>query len=149
MVPGTSFADVVKINLAQKGHRKAGPLVGTQVASKSGEPLELFKEDTKLSYDTSHHANQRKPSLSHTLKSKKYASTASLCQNRFQSLTGSDSMNYDYETFDLKHLILCDTVTYDAEQSMALLRGQSTLNWDTFARALVRKKVDPMIINQA
>ena len=46
------------------------PLVGTQVESKSGELLELFQEDTKLSYDATHHANKSKSSSSyHTLKS--------------------------------------------------------------------------------
>ena len=34
MVPGTSFVDVVKINFAQRGHKPAGPLVGTQVANR-------------------------------------------------------------------------------------------------------------------
>ena len=67
VIPGTSFSDVVKINLVKKGYRQAGPLVGTQLVSKSGEPLELVKQATMLSYDSSH-ANQRKPSLSRTLK---------------------------------------------------------------------------------
>ena len=46
VVPGISFADVIKANLGQKGHGQARPLVGIQVASKSGESLELLKEDT-------------------------------------------------------------------------------------------------------
>ena len=44
VVSGKSFADVVRANSGQKGRGQATPLVGTQVASKPGEPLELFKE---------------------------------------------------------------------------------------------------------
>ena len=60
VVPGKSFADVVTANLGQKGHEQAAPLVGTQVASISGEPLELFKEDVKLSHNQPHHAVKQK-----------------------------------------------------------------------------------------
>ena len=51
---------MVRANLGQKGHGQARPLVGTQVASKSGEPLELFKEDVKLSDSIAHHASKKK-----------------------------------------------------------------------------------------
>ena len=60
VVAGKSFADVVRANLGQKGHRQATPLVGTEVASKPGEPLELFKEDVKLSHNIPHQALKQK-----------------------------------------------------------------------------------------
>ena len=60
VVSGKLFADVVRANLGQKGRGQATPLVGTQVASKPGEPLELFKESVKLSYNTPHHAVKHK-----------------------------------------------------------------------------------------
>ena len=53
------FADVIRDNLGHKGHGQARPLVGTQVVSKPGEPLALFKEDVKLSYNA-HHALKKK-----------------------------------------------------------------------------------------
>ena len=59
VVAGKSFADVVRANLCQKGRGQATPLVGTQVASKPGEPLELFKEGVKLSDNTPHHAHRK------------------------------------------------------------------------------------------
>ena len=60
VVAGKSFADVVRANLGQKGHGQATPLVGTQVASKPGEPLQLFKEGVNLSHNTPHHASGQK-----------------------------------------------------------------------------------------
>ena len=74
--------------------------MGTQVASKSGEPLELFKEDTKLSYDTAHHANQKYARSFCTTKSSnnEYNQTASsfiVCTNRFEPLMEEVSMSDD------------------------------------------------------
>ena len=82
--------------------------------SKSGEPLQVIKEDTKLSYYTSHHANQRKSRSSHTSKSKSNESAFISCQNRFEPLTGFDSM---YDEFDILAFdtCACDAVTYGAE----------------------------------
>ena len=65
--------------------------MGTQIASTTGEPLELVNEDVKLSYHASHFANQRKSRLSHTLELKFNESDFSLCQNRFEPLMGLDS----------------------------------------------------------
>ena len=50
---------MVRANLGQKGRGQATPLVGTQFASKSAEPLELFKEGVKLSHNTPHHAPRK------------------------------------------------------------------------------------------
>ena len=63
-----SFADVVRTNLSQKGHGQATSLVGTQVASKSGEPLELFKEGVKLSHNMPHQPLKQKPRSCKTTK---------------------------------------------------------------------------------
>ena len=60
VVAGKSFADVVRVNSSQKGLGQATPLVGTQVASKPGEPLELFKESVKLSHNMPHQPLKQK-----------------------------------------------------------------------------------------
>ena len=44
VVPGRSFADVVRKNSAREGPTNRKPLVNTQVVNKTGEPLELAKE---------------------------------------------------------------------------------------------------------
>ena len=51
---------MVRANLDQKGHGQARPLLDTQVASKLGEPLQLFKEDVKLFHNIAHHASKKK-----------------------------------------------------------------------------------------
>ena len=117
--------------------------MGTQVASKPGEPLELVKEDIKLSHDTSHHANKRKSRLNHTSKCKSNESVFISCQNRFEPLMGSDSMDDDFDTISLD-THACDAVTYDAEQSMDFSEIQSTGDWDKFDKELAEKKLIPL-----
>ena len=88
--------DVVKANLGLKGHGQARPLVDIQVASKSSEPLELFKKDAKLSYNAAHHANKKQARSYGTTKSngnanKQYVDHPIVCTNRFKPLMGEDS----------------------------------------------------------
>ena len=85
MGAGKSFADVVRANLGQKDRGQATPLVGTQVASKPGEPLELFKEGVKLSHNTPHHAPRKEI---RSCKTTKNCSSENIivCNNRFEPL---------------------------------------------------------------
>ena len=143
VVCGTSFADVVKANLGQKGQGQARPLVGTQVESKSGEPLELFKEDAKMSYNAAHHANKKQTTSYGTTKSNSNVNKLPLdssivCTNKFKPLMGEDSMFDDFDMLDLD-IQAGDTVTGDAGHIMSSAHDQNSQNWDKFDKALVKK----------
>ena len=97
VVSGKSFADVVRANFGQKGRGQARPLVGTQVASKPGEPLELFKEDVKLSHNIAHHAAKKKARSCHTTINSKDDNSI-VCINRFEPLMGEDLIIDDFDS---------------------------------------------------
>ena len=122
VVSGKSFADVVRANLGQKGHGQARPLVGTQVASKPGEPLELFKEDVKLSYNIAHHACKKKArSYNITINTQK--DNSMVCMNRFEPLIGKDLLLDDLDMLECE-IQAVDTVPGDTGQTLTLLHNK-------------------------
>ena len=99
VIAGKSFADVVRANLDQKGHGQATPLVGTQVASKPGEPLELFKEGVKLSHNIPHQPFKKKTRSCKTTKNCP-SENVIVCKNRFEPLMEEGLFLDDFDTLE-------------------------------------------------
>ena len=143
VVAGKSFADVVRTNLGQKGHGQATPLVGTQVASKPGEPPELFKEGVKLSYNTPHHALKQKAKPCKTTKNNPNDNFI-VCNNRFEPLMEENLLSGDFDMVECE-IQAVDTVPCDTVSSF---HNENLQDCDKFEKALL-KKVDPGVIMQA
>ena len=54
----------------------------------------------------------------------------------------------DFDTLDFG-IYVGDAVTGDAEQNMGFSEAKSTQDWNKFDKALAKKRVDAIIINQA
>ena len=119
---GKSFADVVRANLGQKGHGQARPLVGTKVASKPGELLELFKEDVRLTHDIAHYAFKKK-ARSYNTSINSQNDNSIVCRNRFQPLMGDDLLLDDFDMPECEIQAL-DTVSGDTGQTLSSLHGK-------------------------
>ena len=147
VVPGKSFADVVRANLGQKGHGQAAPLVGTQVASKPGEPLELFKEDVKLSNNQPQHAVRKNTKVVKTTDTNLNHNFIT-CSNRFEPLMEENQMldelgmhEYDFQAVD--------TVSCDTGEICSLPQNEILKNCDDFDKALVKKRLHPSVLHKA
>ena len=140
VVAGKSFADVVRANLGQKGRGQATPLVGTQVASKPGKPLELFKEDVKLSHNTPHHALRKEIRSCKTTKNGP-SENIIVCNNRFEHLMEENLFSDDLQAVH--------TVPGDTGQTVSSYHSENLQDCDKFDRALLKKRVDPSVIRQA
>ena len=92
---------MIRANLGQKGRGQATPLVGTQVASKPGEPLELFKEGVKLSHNTPHHAPRKEIRSCKTTKNDPSENTI-VCNNRFEPLMEENLFSDDFDMLECK-----------------------------------------------
>ena len=147
VVSGKSFADVVRANLGQKGRGQATPLVGTQVASKPGEPLEFFKESVKLSHNTPHHAVKHKAKFCKTTRNNKNENIL-VCNNTFEPLTEENLISDDLDILE-NEIQAVDTGPGDTGQISSSFKNEQLQDCDKFDIALLKKKVDPNVIRQA
>ena len=116
VVSGKSFADVVRANLGQKGRGQATPLVGTQVASKPGEPLELFKENVKLSH------NKKKAKFCKTTRNNQNDNFL-VCNNRFEPLTEENLIADDLDMLE-NEIQAVDTGPGDTGQVLSSFQNE-------------------------
>ena len=105
--------------------------MGTQVASKPGEPLELFKEDVKLSHEIAHHAFKKK-ARSHNTAINSQNDNSIVCRNRFEPLMELDLLLDDFDMLE-SEIQAMDTVPGDTGQTLK------------FDKTLIKKKVDPSV----
>ena len=147
VVSGKSFADVVRVNLGQKGRGQSTPPVGTQVASKPGEPLELFKESVKLSHNTPHHAVKHKAKFCKTTRNNKNENFL-VCNNRFETLTEENLIADDLDMLE-NEIQAVDTGPGETGQMSSSFIHEQLQDCDKFDIALSKKKVDPNVIRQA
>ena len=138
---------MVRANLGQKGHGQATPLVGTQVASKPGQPLELFKQDVKLSHITPHHTPSQKARPCKTTNNCP-SDNVLLCKNRFEPLM-EDNLFLDYIDILECEIQAVDTAPGDTGQTVRLSHNKNLQDCDKFDKALLKNRVDPGIIMQA
>ena len=140
VVAGKSFADVVRANL---GRGQATPLVGTQVASKPGEPLELFKEGVMLSDNTPHHAHRQEIRSCKTTKNEHII----VCNNRFEPLMEENLFSDDFDMLECE-IQAVGTVPGDTGQTVSSYHSKN-YDCDKFDKALIKKRVDPGVIRHA
>ena len=138
---------MVRANLGQKGRGQATPLVGTQVASKSGEPLELFKEDVKLSYNTPHHAPS-KESRSCKTNENGPSDNIIVCNNRFEPLMDENLFSDDFDMLECE-IQAVDAVPGHTGQTVSSYHNENLQDCDKFDKALLKKRVHPGVIRQA
>ena len=146
VVPGKSFADVVRANLGQKGQGQAAPLVGTQVASIQGEPLGLFKEDVQLSSNLSHHAKNSKARGCKTSTTHQNQNVIT-CSNRFEPLMEENLLLDEFDMYD-HDIQAVDTISGDTGHSCSLPQNVNLQNYDNFDQALAKKRVDLSVIQE-
>ena len=146
VVAGKSFADAVRVNLGQKGREQATPLVGTQVASKPGEPLELFKEGVKLSHNTPHHAPRKEIRSCKTTKNGP-SENIIVCNNRFEPLMEENLFSDDFDMLECE-IQAVDTVPGDTGQTVSSYDNENLQDCDKFDKALLKKRVEPGVIRQ-
>ena len=137
VVAGKSFADVVRANLGQKGHGQVTPLVGTQVASKLGEPLELFKEDVKLSHNTLHHAPRQEIRSCKTTKNCPNENII-VCNNRFAPLMEENLFSDDFDMLECE-IQAVDTAPANTGPTVSSFHNENLLDCDKFDKALLKE----------
>ena len=137
---------MVRANLGQNGRGQATPLVGTQVASKPSEPLELFKESVKLSHSTPHHAVKHKAKFCKTTRNNQNHNFL-VCNNRFESLTEQNLIADDLDMLE-NEIQAVDTGPGDTGQVSSSFQSEQLQDCDKFDIALLKKKVDPNVIRQ-
>ena len=146
VVADKSFANVVRANLGQKGHGQAIPLVGTQVASKPGEPLELFKEGVKLSHNIPHQALKQKTRSCKTTNNCPSENIIE-CNNRFEPLMEEGLFLDDFDMLECE-IQAVDTALGDTGQTVSSYYNENLQDGDKFDKALLKKRVDPGVIMQ-
>ena len=126
---------MVRANFGQKGCRQATPLVGTQVASKPGEPLELFKEGVKLSDNTPHHAHRKEIRSCKTTKNGP-SEHIIVCNNRFEPLMEENLFSDDFDMLECE-IQAVGTVPGDTGQTVSSYHSENLQDCDKFDKALV------------
>ena len=147
VVAGKSFADVVRANLGQKGHGQATTLVGTQVASKPGEPLELFKEGAKLSQNMPHQPFKQKTKFCKTTENCP-SENIIVCKNRFEPLMEENLFLDHFDTLKCE-IQAVGTAPGDTGPNVSSYHNENLQDCDKFDRALLKKRVAPSVIRQA
>ena len=138
---------MVRANLGQKGRGQATPLMGTQVASKPGEPLELFKEDVKLSYNTPHHAPRKDIRCCKTTENDP-SDNIIMCNNRFEPLMDENLFPDDFDMLECE-IQAVHAVPGHTGQTGSSYHNENLQDCDKFDKALLKKRVHPSVIRQA